>query len=74
VPKSTALDVDRAVQAAVIAFKDWKRTTRQQRSEYLLKIAARLEERLDEFALAESQDQGKPLWLATTVDIPRLFL
>jgi acyl-CoA reductase-like NAD-dependent aldehyde dehydrogenase len=33
-----------------------------------------LEARLDEFAAAESQDQGKPITLAKTVDIPRACL
>ena len=37
----------------------------------MMKIADLLESRLEEFAEAESQDQGKPAWLAKTVDIPR---
>lgn len=39
-----------------------------------MKVADLLEERLDEFAIAESQDQGKPVWLAKKVDIPRAIL
>ena len=43
----------------------------KQRSSLLLKIADAIEERLEEFAEAESRDQGKPVWLAKKVDIPR---
>ena len=35
------------------------------------KIADLVETRLDEFAQAESRDQGKPVWLAKAIDIPR---
>ena len=38
----------------------------------MLKIADLVEARLDEFAKAESTDQGKPVWLAAQVDIPRV--
>ena len=41
------------------------------RAKYLFKIADLLEARLEEFARAESTDQGKPVWLAQSVDIPR---
>lgn len=37
----------------------------------MYKIADAIESRLDEFALAESRDQGKPVWLAKSMDIPR---
>ena len=37
----------------------------------LFRIAEIIESRLDEFAKLESRDQGKPIWLARTVDIPR---
>eukprot|EP01104_Vermistella_antarctica_P001182 TRINITY_DN1123_c2_g1_i2.p1 TRINITY_DN1123_c2_g1~~TRINITY_DN1123_c2_g1_i2.p1 ORF type:complete len:415 (-),score=80.59 TRINITY_DN1123_c2_g1_i2:405-1649(-) len=37
----------------------------------MMKVADVLESRLDEFAQAESRDQGKPVWLARAVDIPR---
>lgn len=36
------------------------------------KIADLVEARLEEFAKAESLDQGKPVWLAKVVDVPRL--
>ncbi|KAJ3068462.1 Aldehyde dehydrogenase 8 member A1 [Podochytrium sp. JEL0797] len=71
VPDSTTSDVDAAVAAAKRAFLLWSKTTRDQRSAVLLKIADLIDARLDEFAEAESRDQGKPVWLAKKVDIPR---
>lgn len=71
VPDSTAEDVHTAVEAAAAAFPSWSRLSRQQRADYLIAIASAIESRLGEFAAAESKDQGKPLWLAKTVDIPR---
>lgn len=38
------------------------------------KIADLIEAQLDEFAKAESRDQGKPVLLAKKVDIPRACL
>jgi len=49
----------------------WSETPVERRSELLLRVADLLEGRLDEFAEAESRDQGKPVWLAKSVDIPR---
>ena len=37
----------------------------------MMKIADILESRLSEFAALESRDQGKPVSLATRIDIPR---
>ena len=54
--------------------RSWSRTPPKQRSQLLLKIADLVEARLEEFAEAESQDQGKPVWLARAVDIPRVCL
>jgi aminomuconate-semialdehyde/2-hydroxymuconate-6-semialdehyde dehydrogenase len=41
------------------------------RAELLLKLADVIEANLDELAELESRDQGKPVWLAKAVDIPR---
>lgn len=70
-PDSCSADVDSAVQAAALAFPSWSRTTRIQRSAILFRIADALESQLAEFAAYESKDQGKPLSLALSVDIPR---
>lgn len=50
----------------------WSRTTPKERSIIMMKIADLVESQLDKFAAAESRDQGKPVWLAKAVDIPRV--
>lgn len=52
----------------------WSRTPAKERAKMLNKIADGIEARMDEFAIAESRDQGKPVWLARAVDIPRACL
>ena len=74
IPDSDPEDVDQAVQAAKTAFKSWKKLSVNQRAQYLIKAADLLESRLDEFAQAESRDQGKPVGLAKRMDIPRAVL
>lgn len=71
IPDSDAIDIAKAVEAAKAAFPSWSKLTREERSEHLLNVANRITERLDELAEAESTDNGKPLWLAKKVDIPR---
>jgi 1-pyrroline dehydrogenase len=61
VPRSSADDVDRAVQAAKKALPDWLETTPGERAEMLLKLADALEQHGDEIAALESQNVGKPL-------------
>ncbi len=70
-PDSDARDVDDAVAAAQGARAGWWALGREGRSKALLRVAARVERELDRFALAESQDNGKPVKLAREVDIPR---
>ncbi|XP_071529607.1 2-aminomuconic semialdehyde dehydrogenase-like [Panulirus ornatus] len=74
VPDSGKLEVDAAVAAAKRAFPKWSSMSAQARAKHILKVADLLESQLEEFAVAESQDQGKPLWLARTMDIPRAVL
>lgn len=71
IPDSDEKDVELAYAAAKKAFKEWSITPKEKRSQYLLKIAALIEKNLDKLSLAESTDNGKPLKLAKTVDIPR---
>ena len=58
-PLSTPTDVDRAVEAARVAFKSWKSISRVQRAEYFYVMAKIIEERRDELATAISLDTGK---------------
>ena len=71
IPRSDERDVAAAVSAAKRAFPSWSTLSAAERSSWLLKVANRIEERLEELALAESTDNGKPLKLARSVDIPR---
>lgn len=71
IPNSTEEDVEQAVQAAKAAFPAWSALSVKDRQGYMLKIADAIEAQLDELAMAESVDNGKPLWLAKRVDIPR---
>lgn len=70
-PDSDADDIEQAVQAAQRAFPSWSAASNEERHAILLKISDRITEKLEELALAESKDNGKPLWLAKMVDIPR---
>jgi aminomuconate-semialdehyde/2-hydroxymuconate-6-semialdehyde dehydrogenase len=70
-PNSTKEDVDLAYQVAKNAFPKWSQTTLDERSRILIKISELLETKLQRFAKAESKDNGKPIWLAKEVDIPR---
>ncbi len=71
IPNSSQEDVELAYQAAANAFPKWSNTTIDNRSKIINKIASLIEENLDKLALAESIDNGKPLTLAKSVDIPR---
>jgi 1-pyrroline dehydrogenase len=63
VPRSTAEDVDRAVQAAEKAFFEggWRDTTPAERFELLNKLADAIDEHRDELGELESLNVGKPL-------------
>jgi aminomuconate-semialdehyde/2-hydroxymuconate-6-semialdehyde dehydrogenase len=71
IPDSDAADVQLAVDAAKAAFPIWSLMPASERSRILMRVADLILERLDELALAESVDNGKPLSLAKAVDIPR---
>jgi len=71
IPDSGADDVAAAVAAAKKAYPSWSALTAAERSKHLMRVANRIEERLEELAVAESRDNGKPLKLARSVDIPR---
>lgn len=71
IPDSTEADIDLAVRAAKDAFESWGNKPKEFRSKIMLRVAELIEERLPELAAAESRDNGKPLKLATHVDIPR---
>jgi aldehyde dehydrogenase (NAD+) len=68
VPKGTAADVDRAVAAARRAFDtSWSRTTPAERAEWLHKLAAALEARVNDIANTISQEVGMPIRMSTMI-------
>lgn len=71
IPDSDKSDVSKAVEAAKAAFPEWSDQNIEYRSKIMIKIADLIEENLEELAQAESIDNGKPITLARTVDIPR---
>jgi aminomuconate-semialdehyde/2-hydroxymuconate-6-semialdehyde dehydrogenase len=70
-PDSDERDVELAMKAAENAFSSWSAMPPEKRSRILLRISELMEKNLDKLALAESIDQGKPVWLAKTGEIPR---
>ena len=71
IPDSSERDINAAVEAAERAFPSWSVTSAEGRFKILNRIAELIDENLTALALAETTDNGKPLWLSTKVDIPR---
>lgn len=64
--------VDRAVAAAKRASRSsWRRLDARRRADILDRIADGIDARRDAFLKAEIEDTGKPIGLASVVDIPR---
>jgi len=70
-PDSKVEDVELAISAARKAFPAWRDTSVAERSRIMSKIAELIEEKIEVLALAETTDNGKPLWLSKLVDVPR---
>ena len=70
IARSTAEDVELALDAAHAAKEAWGKTSAAERSNILLKIADRIEENLELIATAETWDNGKPIRETTAADIP----
>jgi len=71
IPDSGMEDINLAVSAGKEAFAGWSHTPIEDRFRILNLIAEKIESNLEALALAESQDNGKPLQLARKIDIPR---
>ncbi|MSQ78251.1 MAG: aldehyde dehydrogenase [Flavobacteriaceae bacterium] len=63
-PDSDAADVQLAVEAALAAKTSWANTTAEQKFQVMSKIADLIDRDNERLALAETTDQGKPLWLS----------
>jgi aminomuconate-semialdehyde/2-hydroxymuconate-6-semialdehyde dehydrogenase len=70
-PDSDDRDVHLAVEAAKVAFPAWAATPPEERFAVLMRLVGLIERDLEVLAQAESIDNGKPVSLARTVDIPR---
>jgi aldehyde dehydrogenase len=70
IPRSSAEDIELALDAAHAAKTAWGKTSVQERSNILLKIADRIEANLELMAVAETWDNGKPVRETLNADIP----
>ena len=71
IPDSINEDVENGYKAAKNAFLSWSETSLDERSKIMSKIAQLITEKLPELAAAEAKDNGKPLHVAKSIDIPR---
>ena len=70
VARSTAEDIELALDAAHRAAPAWGRTSATDRSNVLLRIADRMEQNLELLAVAETWENGKPVRETLAADIP----
>ncbi|MGO2633002.1 MAG: aldehyde dehydrogenase [Galactobacter sp.] len=70
VARSTAEDVEKALDAAWAAAPAWGKTSPAERAQVLNKIADRIEENLETLAVAETWDNGKPVRECLAADLP----
>ncbi|MDE3115358.1 MAG: aldehyde dehydrogenase family protein, partial [Pseudomonadota bacterium] len=70
VARSSAEDIELALDAAHKARDAWGRTSAAERALVLNRIADRMEANLDVLAMAETLDNGKPIRETTAADIP----
>ena len=71
ITRSGADDVEAAVAAARAAFAEWRAWSPADRRAVLHRLADKVAENAALLAEAEARDNGKPVSLATAVDIPR---
>jgi len=64
-------ELDAAINAAQTAFPAWRRSPGAERARWLNRLADLIDRDLESLAQAESEDTGKPISLARSVDIPR---
>ncbi|WP_431970066.1 acetaldehyde dehydrogenase ExaC [Nocardia sp. bgisy134] len=70
VARSSAADIDMALEAAHHAAEAWAATSPTVRANILLEIAARIENSLEPLAVAETWDNGKPVRETLAADLP----
>ncbi|MGZ8227862.1 MAG: aldehyde dehydrogenase, partial [Methylococcaceae bacterium] len=70
IARSSAEDIEKALDAAHAAKDAWGRTSPVARANILLKMAERMEVNLEMLAVAETWDNGKPIRETLAADIP----
>lgn len=70
IARSTAEDIELAVEAAHKAAPEWKNSSATMRSNLLWKIADKIEENLEMPARCETWDNGKPIRETMAADLP----
>jgi aldehyde dehydrogenase len=70
IPRSTADDIEKAIDAAHAAADAWARTAVAARARALNQIADRMEQYLPFLAAVETYDNGKPIRETTLADLP----
>ncbi len=70
IARSTAEDIEAALDTAHAAREKWGRTSPAERARLLNKIADRMEEHLELLALVETIDNGKPIRETMAADMP----
>ena len=70
IPRSSAEDIELALDAAHSVKEAWGKTSVTARSNILLKIADRIEANLETLAVAETWDNGKAIRETLAADIP----
>lgn len=70
VARSKAADIEKALDAAHAAKDAWGKTSVTERSNLLLKLADRIEANLENIAIAECYENGKPVRETLAADIP----
>lgn len=70
IPRSTAEDIDLALDAAHAAREAWGTTSVTERSNILLKVADCIEQNLEALAVADTWDNGKAVRETLAADLP----
>jgi aldehyde dehydrogenase len=70
IPRSNAADIERALDAAHAAKREWGKTSVAKRARILEQIAERMEQNLEMLATVETWDNGKPIRETMAADLP----
>ncbi len=70
IPRSSAEDIEKALDAAHAAKDAWGKTSPAERANILNKIADRMEQNLEMLAVSETWDNGKPIRETMAADLP----